>query len=65
MDLLLGIDMGTGSTKGVLVDATGSVIASETIAAIGVGLVPPTTDWAKIAREIKPDPRNRGLYDDL
>ena len=26
---------------------------------------PPTTDWAKIAREIKPDPRNRGLYDGL
>ena len=32
MDLLLGIDMGTGSTKGVLVDADGSVLASETIA---------------------------------
>jgi xylulokinase len=32
MDLLLGIDMGTGSSKGVLVDAMGSVLASETIA---------------------------------
>ena len=32
MDLLLGIDMGTGSTKGVLVDAAGAVIVSETIA---------------------------------
>lgn len=31
MDLLLGIDIGTGSTKGVLVDVNGSVIASETI----------------------------------
>lgn len=32
MDLLLGIDIGTGSTKGVLVDVSGAVIASETIA---------------------------------
>ena len=32
MDLLLGIDIGTGSTKGVLVDASGSVLASEAIA---------------------------------
>jgi xylulokinase len=32
VDLLLGIDIGTGSTKGVLVDVSGSVIASETIA---------------------------------
>lgn len=31
MDLLLGIDMGTGSTKGVLVDAAGSVLATETV----------------------------------
>jgi xylulokinase len=28
-------------------------------------LVPQSTDWAKIAREIIPDPANRGLYDDL
>jgi xylulokinase len=32
VDLLLGIDIGTGSTKGVLVDVAGSVIASETSA---------------------------------
>ncbi len=32
MDLLLGIDMGTGSTKGVLVDTAGTVLASATIA---------------------------------
>ncbi|MBO0676230.1 FGGY-family carbohydrate kinase [Mycolicibacterium sp. S2-37] len=31
MDLLLGIDIGTGSTKGVLVDVTGAVLASETV----------------------------------
>jgi len=27
--------------------------------------VPPDTDWAKIAREIKPDARNRDLYEGL
>lgn len=31
MDVLLGIDIGTGSTKGVLVDTSGSVLATETI----------------------------------
>jgi sugar (pentulose or hexulose) kinase len=31
VDLLLGIDMGTGSTKGLLVDPSGSVIASESV----------------------------------
>ncbi|MGZ6777864.1 MAG: FGGY family carbohydrate kinase, partial [Mycobacterium sp.] len=32
MDVLLGIDIGTGSTKGVLVDTSGAVLATETIA---------------------------------
>jgi xylulokinase len=45
--------------------AIGASYGDALLAAIGVGLVPPTTDWAKIAREIKPDARNRGLYDDL
>ena len=27
VDLLLGIDMGTGSTKGLLVDPSGDVVA--------------------------------------
>jgi xylulokinase len=28
-------------------------------------LVPSDTDWAKIAREIKPDPRTHDLYEGL
>lgn len=32
MDVLLGIDIGTGSTKGVLTDAAGTVLAVETMA---------------------------------
>jgi xylulokinase len=31
VELLLGIDMGTGSSKGVLVDPSGTVIANETL----------------------------------
>ena len=45
MDLLLGIDMGTGSTKGVLVDASGSVLASETIAH---SMDLPRPGWAEV-----------------
>ena len=32
MDVLVGTDMGTGSTNGVLVDAAGTFLASETLA---------------------------------
>lgn len=35
------------------------------MAAIGVGLVAPETDWAKITNEIIPNPDNRALYDEL
>ena len=34
MDVLLGIDIGTGSTKGVLVDTSGNVLATARIAGI-------------------------------
>ena len=45
--------------------AIGASYGDALLAAIGVGLVPPGTDWAKIAREIKPNPRNGELYDNL
>ena len=48
MDLLLGIDIGTGSTKGVLVDTTGSVLASETIAHT---MDLPRPGWAEVDAE--------------
>lgn len=45
MDVLLGIDMGTGSTKGVLVDTAGNVLASE---AIAHSMSLPRPGWAEV-----------------
>lgn len=48
MDTLLGIDMGTGSTKGVLVDSSGTVLATETISH---GMDLPRPGWAEVDAE--------------
>ena len=49
MDLLLGIDLGTGSTKGVLVDPAGAVLASATIPhAMNL----PRPGWAEVDAEV-------------
>lgn len=48
MDLLLGIDMGTGSSKGVLVDECGSIIATETVAH---SMELPHPGWAEVDAE--------------
>lgn len=48
MDLLLGIDMGTGSTKGVLVDTAGVVVAS---ASIAHAMSLPRPGWAEVDAE--------------
>jgi xylulokinase len=55
----------TGRTQLVPEQAIGASYGDALLAAIGAGLVPADTDWAKIAREISPDPRVRDLYDDL
>ncbi|MFN3008032.1 FGGY-family carbohydrate kinase [Mycolicibacterium wolinskyi] len=55
----------TGRPQLVPEQAIGASYGDALLAAIGVGLVAPDTDWAKIATEIKPDARYRGLYDDL
>ncbi|MGV0742822.1 FGGY-family carbohydrate kinase [Mycolicibacterium sp. XJ870] len=55
----------TGRPQLVPAQGIGASYGDALLAAIGVGLVPPDTDWAKIATEIKPDARYRGLYDDL
>jgi xylulokinase len=55
----------TGRPQLIPEQAIGASYGDALLAAIGVGVVPPETDWAKIAREIKPDPRNRELYDEL
>lgn len=48
MDLILGIDMGTGSTKGVLVDTEGVVLAST---AIAHSMSLPRPGWAEVDAE--------------
>jgi xylulokinase len=55
----------TGRTQLVPEQAIGASYGDALLAAIGVGLVPPGTDWARIVREIRPDSGNRALYDDL
>lgn len=55
----------TGRVQEVPEQAIGASYGDALLAAIGVGLVPPQTDWAKIQREIRPNADTRALYDDL
>lgn len=55
----------TGRVQQVPEQAIGASYGDALLAAIGVGLVPPETDWARIQREITPNPATRDLYDDL
>jgi xylulokinase len=55
----------TGRTQEVPEQAIGASYGDALLAAIGSGLVPADTDWAKISREITPETRHRDLYDDL
>jgi xylulokinase len=48
VDLLLGIDMGTGSTKGLLVDPSGAVVASATLPH---SMQLPRPGWAEVDAE--------------
>lgn len=55
----------TGRVQLVPEQAIGASYGDALLAAIGIGLVPPETDWARIEREIVPDPANQERYDDL
>lgn len=55
----------TGRVQLVPEQAIGASYGDALLAAIGVGLVAPETDWARIEREIVPNPANRALYEDL
>jgi xylulokinase len=55
----------TGRPQLVAQQGIGASYGDALMAAIGVELVPPETDWTKIDREITPDETNRALYDDL
>ena len=55
----------TGRPQLVPEQAIGASYGDALLAAIGTGLVDPATDWTRVAREIRPDPQHRALYDDL
>ncbi|MFF0488738.1 FGGY-family carbohydrate kinase [Nocardia sp. NPDC004068] len=55
----------TGLTQLLPEQAVGASYGDALLAAIGVGLVAPETDWARIAREVPPDPAHRERYGDL
>ncbi|MET0195866.1 MAG: sugar kinase, partial [Rhodococcus fascians] len=55
----------TGQTQLVTEQAIGASYGDGLLAAIGVGEVPPETDWATVASEVPPNPAHRALYDDL
>ena len=55
----------TGRAQLVPEQGIGASYGDALLAAIGAGIVAPDTDWARIARTIEPDPRNRDLYDGL
>ncbi len=55
----------TGRPQLVPEQAIGASYGDALLAAIGVGLVSPDTDWAKIAFEITPDSANHARYDEL
>ncbi len=55
----------TGRPQLVPEQAIGASYGDALLAAIGVGLVPPDTDWAKIASEITPDSASQDRYEQL
>ncbi|MGE2714756.1 FGGY-family carbohydrate kinase [Mycolicibacterium litorale] len=55
----------TGRPQLVPEQAIGASYGDALLAAIGTGVVDPSTDWTRMAHEIRPDPRRRALYDDL
>jgi len=55
----------TGRPQLVAEQGIGASYGGALMAAIGVGLVAPQTDWATITHEITPNPDHRALYDEL
>ncbi|MGI8696706.1 MAG: FGGY-family carbohydrate kinase [Mycobacteriales bacterium] len=55
----------TGREQLLTVETIGASYGDALMAAIGVGLVPPATDWARAATTVVSDPSRRELYDGL
>ena len=55
----------TGREQEIPEQTIGASYGDALLAAIGTGLVPPETDWARAGRVVRPNPELSGLYDDL
>lgn len=55
----------TGRPQDIPEQTIGASYGDALLGAIGTGLVPPDTDWTRIATTIEPDVRTRELYDAL
>ena len=55
----------TGRSQVVPAETIGASYGDALIAAIGVGLVPPETNWARVSHAVHPNPANRETYDEL
>ncbi len=55
----------TGRVQEVPEQTIGAAYGDALMAAIGTGLVPPETDWARVTTVVRPNPENRALYDEL
>ena len=54
-----------GREQQVPEETIGASYGDALLAGIATGVVPATTDWARVARQIEPDPAQRALYDEL
>jgi xylulokinase len=55
----------TGREQLLPAETVGASYGDALLAAIGVGLVPPETDWARVDQEVRPNPAVREVYDRL
>jgi xylulokinase len=55
----------TGREQVLPAQTIGASFGDALLAAIGIGLVPPETDWSRVATRLVPDPSVRGIYDEL
>jgi xylulokinase len=55
----------TGRTQEIPEQTIGAGYGDALLAAIGAGLVPPETDWARVGRRVEPDPVRHERYEEL
>jgi xylulokinase len=55
----------TGREQVLPAQTIGASYGDALLAAIGIGLVPPETDWSRVATRLQPDPSVRAIYDEL